>query len=66
MAEVTELPVIYIFQSLFVVQALIIICLLYAICKKYRRVQFELRVQVRRLRRKHAEVELKEMSQIVR
>ena len=61
-----KMPLIYIFMVFFVFQSLTILCLLYSICKRYRRVHFELRVQVRRLRRKHSEVELKELSQIVK
>lgn len=60
-----KMPLIYIFTVLLIAQCLTIVCLLYAICKKYRRIQFELRVQVRRLRRKNREMELKELSQMV-
>ena len=61
-----EMPLVYLFYVGIAVQGLAILCMLYAILKKYRRIQLELRVQARRLRRKHQEIELKELSQIVR
>ena len=60
------MPLVYLFWAAMVFLGINIVCMLYAIVKKYRRIQFELRVQVRRLRRKHQEMELKELSQIVR
>ena len=57
-----EMPLVYLFYVGISVQGLAILCMLYSILKKYRRIQLELRVQARRLRRKHQEIELKELS----
>lgn len=59
------MPLVYFFWALMAFLSLVILCMLYAIFKKYRRIQFELRVQVRKLRRKHQETELRELSRIV-
>ena len=64
--ERTEMPLVYLFWAAIAFLSLNILCMVYAIVKKYRRIQFDLRIQVRRLRRKHQELELKELNTVVR
>lgn len=64
--ERTEMPLVYLFWAAIAFLSLNILCMVYAIVKKYRRIQFDLRMQVRRLRRKHQEIELKELNTVVR
>ena len=64
--EKTEMPLVYLFWAAIAFLSLNILCMVYAIVKKYRRIQFDLRMQVRRLRRKHQEIELKELNTVVR
>ena len=64
--ERTEMPLVYLFWAAIAFLSLNILCMVYAIVKKYRRIQFDLRMQVRRLRRKHQELELKELNTVVR